>query len=128
MNISVVFSKEPIMKPAKIDIKDNYTDFQNGILLLKSISAQYLPQLYPDVFYIGPDHNSFTYQNSTKYTKNKISTDKILIDLKWQLDTDWFLGIYSEIRRKDEDHGNDFHLQTRDSTFPNIGIIFIHSF
>jgi len=126
INVSTVFSVEAKLESSKTDIKDVYIDFINGMLLLKSMSAQYLPYLYPDMLYVGPGYARFNHQDYVNYTKK--DTEIFLIDLKWQLNENWFWGIYSEIGLKNEDLGNDFSIQIKNIIDTNLGVIFIHKF
>ncbi|MBW1849035.1 MAG: hypothetical protein JRJ27_18295 [Deltaproteobacteria bacterium] len=126
MNIFSVSAGEATPESGKTDMKDAYIDFLNGMLVLKSISAQYFPHLYPDTLYVGPGYTTFNHQDNINHTEKDLEV--ILIDLKWQLDKDWFLGVYSKTGRKDLNDGNNFHIQIKNPMDPDIGIIFIHEF
>lgn len=129
IHIPSVLSAEAKFEIGNLDnMNIDSIDFRNGFSLLRSISAQYVPLLYPDNVYVGPGYDRLIYQDSMKNTENDISRDGILIDLTWQLDRDWFMGIYSEIIRTGENSGNDFYLDIKNPLDTDIGIIFIHKF
>ena len=126
MNVSMVFSTEAIPESGKLDMKDAYIDFLNRMFALKSMSTQYFPHLYPDTLYVGPDYARFNHHDNMNHTEKDI--EAILIDLKWQLDKDWFLGVYSKIGHKNLNDRNDFTIQIKNTMDPDIGIVFIHEF
>lgn len=105
---------------------DPMTGINSGLLLVKSMSTRYFPQLYPDTLYIGPIYSWFPREYLNLYTDETM--DKILIDLKWRLDNNWYLGIYSEIEHKEENYWNENNLQVENTMDMDIGIIFIHKF
>ncbi|MBW2181606.1 MAG: hypothetical protein JRG81_14760 [Deltaproteobacteria bacterium] len=126
VNIFSVSARESTPESDKTDMKDTYIAFLNGVLVLKSISAQYFPHFCPNTLYVGPGYARFNHQDNMNHTEKDIET--ILIDLKWQLNGNWFWGIYSKIGRKDLNDGNNFHIQIKNPMDPDIGIIFIHEF
>ena len=126
MNVSTVFSAEANLESSKTVIKDVYIDFLNEVLLLKSMSAQYLPHLYPAILYIGPSYTRYNHHNNVNHTTK--DAEMFLIDLKWQLNEKWFWGIYSKIDREDEYLEDNDYQQIENPIDTEIGIVFIHKF
>ena len=122
----VVFSDETLTRSEEMKYK--YLYLFNGISSLKSMSAQYFSHIYPDTFYVGPAYAQPAFHKANMYIKTDMNTDILLIDLKWQLDGDWFWGIYSELEHSYSDPGNTVYQQIKNPLDADIGILFIHKF
>lgn len=121
-------AREASAKDINPDIKYNYYDLLKMISLLKSMSVYYSTCLYPDTIYFGTNRTVVNHQDLFINTEMDTVLDTVLIDLKWQLNKDWFLGIYSELERKEQNSGNGIHYQLKDSLDTDFGIIFVHEF
>lgn len=127
-NITHVFSDETSKSSDGMNNKYYYLELLNGISSMKSLSSQYLSHIYPDKLYIGPDFEQAAFQDANMYMETNMNTDILLIDLKWQLDGDWFLGIYSELEHNHTDIGNNVYQQIKNPLDADVGIMFIHKF
>jgi len=120
-----LISAETAIRSHDLSIHDAHIRLNDRMIFLKSMSTQYVPHLYPDTFYIGPNYVQHNYPDNMNSEKE---ADIIIIDLKWELTKDWSWGLYTEIGPKNEGHENKGDLYFDNPKNTDFGIVFIHEF